>query len=101
MKSLGLNRRDVDIYTVPTTDEIMDDYRNVKRILIEPMVRKLLIEKAQSVCQRCINHYPYPEIHHIDGNRGNDDIFNLMVVCPNCHKILDMATHPTKEEEYL
>ena len=95
MRYHGLVQRDEDLYTVPTTDEIIDDYRNTKRIPIHYLIRKELIAKSRSVCERCINYYPYPEIHHIDGNRGNDDIRNLMVVCPNCHKILDMELRLT------
>lgn len=70
MRYHGLVQRDEDLYTVPTTDEIMDDYRNIKRADIHPSVRERLIAKEYSVCQRCINYYPYPEIHHVDGNRG-------------------------------
>lgn len=29
------------------------------------------------------------ELHHIDGNRFNNDIDNLQILCPNCHAITD------------
>jgi FCS type zinc finger protein len=30
------------------------------------------------------------DVHHIDGNRQNNDITNLKVVCPNCHRQEEM-----------
>lgn len=30
------------------------------------------------------------EVHHIDENRNNNDIKNLMILCPNCHKKLTL-----------
>jgi hypothetical protein len=38
-----------------------------------------------------------PQIHHIDGNRKNNDISNLLPVCPNCH-LLDQH-NPTRKIE--
>ena len=29
------------------------------------------------------------ELHHIDGNRHNHSLNNLMLLCPNCHSITD------------
>ena len=31
------------------------------------------------------NKYPILEVHHIDGNRTNNDLENLEYRCPNCH----------------
>ena len=41
------------------------------------------------VCNRCgYNEYTaILEVHHIDGNRNNNVLENLEVLCPNCHKI--------------
>ena len=34
------------------------------------------------------NSKPIPlEVHHIDGNKTNNTLENLMIVCPNCHKM--------------
>lgn len=30
------------------------------------------------------------EVAHVDGNRQNNDVFNLVILCPNCHKMLDL-----------
>ena len=29
------------------------------------------------------------ELHHIDGNHYNNEINNLMILCPNCHSVQD------------
>ena len=38
------------------------------------------------------NNLPIPlELHHIDGNHYNNELSNLMLVCPNCHAQLTSA----------
>jgi len=27
------------------------------------------------------------EVHHIDGNRKNNELSNLEILCPSCHKL--------------
>ena len=27
------------------------------------------------------------ELHHIDGNRYNNELDNLQILCPNCHSL--------------
>lgn len=29
------------------------------------------------------------EVHHIDGNKDNNDLSNLQLLCPNCHALTD------------
>ena len=29
------------------------------------------------------------EIHHIDGDKTNNDDSNIMILCPNCHSLTD------------
>lgn len=45
-------------------------------------------------CECCGNSewfgQPLPlEIHHIDGNRQNNNLNNLQILCPNCHSLTD------------
>lgn len=45
-------------------------------------------------CECCGNtewmgHPIVLELHHIDGNRSNNDLSNLKLLCPNCHSITD------------
>lgn len=45
-----------------------------------------LLEMRGKVCERC--GYNKPEIlqvHHKDKDRGNNDLNNLELICPNCH----------------
>lgn len=35
------------------------------------------------------------EVAHLDGNRDNNDVNNLAILCPNCHKMHDIDLIPT------
>lgn len=37
------------------------------------------------------------EVHHIDENRLNNDINNLIILCPNCHKKLTLHLNSIEE----
>ena len=37
------------------------------------------------------------EVHHIDENRNNNDISNLKILCPNCHKKLSLHLYTLEE----
>lgn len=53
-------------------------------------IRKAMLSRGMiNKCQNC-GYQDHPEIlgvHHIDRNRKNNDISNLIVLCPNCHSI--------------
>lgn len=58
------------------------------------IVRDYLLKKTDYKCQRCGWGEKNPitgkvplEIHHIDGNRMNNNEENLEVLCPNCHSL--------------
>jgi hypothetical protein len=36
------------------------------------------------------------EVAHLDGNRDNNDLENLAILCPNCHKMHDIDLIPTE-----
>lgn len=57
-------------------------------------IRKLLIKEREAKCEKCkISHwFDIPitiEMHHIDGDRLNNNRNNLQLLCPNCHSITD------------
>jgi hypothetical protein len=52
-----------------------------KRTLTEP--QKLKIKNFIGKCEYCDND-PY-EIHHINGNKGDNSYSNLIVLCSICH----------------
>lgn len=60
------------------------------------MLKLSLIRKGikQRKCECCNlkdwNDKPIPiELHHIDGNSKNNELDNLMILCPNCHAQTD------------
>jgi len=53
-------------------------------------LKKHLIKKRGNICEICGNSMwlgkqLHLEIHHIDGDKTNNDINNLQLLCPNCH----------------
>lgn len=63
---------------------------------IPQYIRKYLYEKVEFKCEECgFEGYNKAtvntilQIHHIDGNCGNNNITNLKVLCPNCHAMTE------------
>lgn len=57
--------------------------------------RQRALNTKANVCAICgIDHWNgikiTLDVHHIDGNRDNNKLDNLLVVCPNCHRTLEM-----------
>ena len=53
--------------------------------------RKLAFDAYDPLCAHCGFGIPAVlEVAHIDGQRTNNDIGNLVILCPNCHKMLDL-----------
>jgi len=53
--------------------------------------RKLAFESYDPLCAHCGFGIPSVlEIAHIDGNRNNNEVGNLVILCPNCHKMHDL-----------
>lgn len=50
-----------------------------------PQYRKDAFEHYGAVCEYCGSTYNFFDVHHIDGNRDNNDISNLCVLCRHCH----------------
>ena len=53
--------------------------------------RKLAFEHYDPLCAHCGFGIPSVlKVAHIDGNRDNNDISNLVILCANCHKMHDL-----------
>lgn len=53
--------------------------------------RKLAFEHYDPICAHCgFGIAEVLEVAHIDCNRANNDIGNLVILCPNCHKMHDL-----------
>lgn len=45
-----------------------------------------ILRSKYDKCQLCGSDHERLEIHHKDGDHGNNDISNLILICPSCHK---------------
>jgi len=74
---------------------VINDFINEKnREFLNPTIRKYILESNNYSCEICgwsrknpYNGVIYLDIHHIDGNRKNNRINNLQVLCQNCHSL--------------
>lgn len=60
--------------------------------------RKLAFAEYPAVCAHCgFGIRDVLEVAHIDGDRSNNAVSNLVILCPNCHKMhdLDLISTPT------
>jgi hypothetical protein len=69
------------------------EYLN-KDIVITSRLRRKLIQDGlkKKECEMCeISTWQGMELplelHHIDGNRFNNELYNLQILCPNCHSL--------------
>lgn len=74
----------------------LNDYlENSKSPQTNKIRRKILEEKVKPhQCECCKNTEwlgnPIPlELHHVDGNKKNNSLDNLQLLCPNCHAFTD------------
>jgi hypothetical protein len=53
--------------------------------------RKLAFDRYDPLCAHCGFGVPAVlEVAHLDGNRSNNELPNLAILCPNCHKMHDL-----------
>lgn len=72
-------------------DEQLKDWSKYVR---PSSLRKLLIKERGNVCENCglsqwMNEVIAVEVHHEDGDRTNNTLTNLSLLCPNCHSLTD------------
>lgn len=76
-------------------DVIFGTGKKSKRPPVKQSVKKQLLFRSKGRCEKCGKNLieagiPY-HIHHKDGDRKNNCLSNLMLVCPNCHEKLTHA----------
>lgn len=79
-----------------TMEEYFTKNSNIGTSIIHKKLLKfgLKLHKCEK-CQRTTwvfedKEYPIPlEVHHIDGDRTNNELNNLMLLCSNCHRFTD------------
>lgn len=52
-------------------------------------VRRMAMKSAAGYCQKCGSPERFLELHHIDGDPTNHYVGNLMMVCHDCHMVLE------------
>lgn len=72
-------------------DRQLKDYKNYVKVR---SIRKHLIKERGNICNNCkltkwINIDIPLELHHIDGDRTNNEKVNLEFLCPNCHALTE------------
>lgn len=57
--------------------------------------RKLAFNAYDSKCNRCgyDEHIGVLQVHHIDHDRTNNELFNLEILCPTCHQVEHVIIH--------
>jgi 5-methylcytosine-specific restriction endonuclease McrA len=59
--------------------------------------RKLAFDHYPPICSYCGFGIPEVlEVAHLDGNKENNQIENLAILCANCHKMHDINLIPTE-----
>lgn len=72
-----------------------NEYIKTKNAQTNKIRKKLLREGLKEhICECCKNtlwnNVEIPlEVHHKDGNKENNNIENLQLLCPNCHALTD------------
>lgn len=76
---------------IPTELVISGEY---KKDFVSSRLRKRLINEGykENICEKCgitewMGQKITLELHHIDGNRINNKLENLAILCPNCHSL--------------
>nr|DAX47287.1 MAG TPA: NinG recombination protein [Caudoviricetes sp.] len=81
---------------LPEMEIPIEEYLSNKRQILTVKLKKKLYKNGlkDKVCEMCgIRDWNGRELvfelHHIDGNRNNNSLDNLMILCPNCHSQTD------------
>ena len=75
---------------------------NHKRIYCGVHSRKPYSRHKKGYCEECgfkPKHMVQLDVDHIDGNKKNNDISNLMTLCANCHRYKTLVNDDYKVRE--
>lgn len=76
-----------------------EDHPNFKGI----DYRSIALKECPNICKICdwAEDKRILEVHHIDGNRNNNVITNLIILCPNCHAKITRGYYKLTKENKL
>lgn len=57
----------------------------IRRIKVNSLTATQLLWSSDRTCNLCMHERHHLEIHHINGDPGDNDYSNLIVLCRNCH----------------
>lgn len=76
--------------------------RRLQKMTVPISVQRKLFIRSRGFCEKCGIDLALvePEIHHIDRNRENNNIRNLLILCPNSHSRLhwNINGNPKKKD---
>jgi hypothetical protein len=51
--------------------------------------REVALRSKKNICERCgwAKYVKVLEVHHVDRNRSNNALENLLILCPTCHRV--------------
>jgi len=54
-------------------------------------------------CENCFYdiYVKILEVHHIDGNKRNNKLDNLIILCPNCHSLLTLKIVKLENRKFV
>jgi hypothetical protein len=92
-KCISREKIDISHFTFQawSKDKMLLDWSEYKR---PNYIKNHLLRERGNICENCkLDKWcdiPITiEVHHIDGNRINNQPHNLQLLCPNCHALTD------------
>lgn len=84
--NMGLKGKKTDTKYVPALDYIKGSFVSAHRLKLK-LIRDGVKEHKCEICgiTEWMGQKVPLELDHIDGNHYNNEMYNLRIVCPNCH----------------
>ena len=92
--SISLRKGKTKNETIVTIDGRENIAKGVFAQSVPPKIRKFVYWLYSYRCHICSKEQGLG-IHHKDGNRRNQNLYNLELLCPDCHKL--QPYHPVLE----
>lgn len=82
---------ELDAYEDGLVAGLVANQTSLKRVNYRKIAFAHYEQLGQLVCAHCgFGIRDVLEVAHLDGNRSHNDVANLAILCPNCHKMYDL-----------